>query len=143
MRKFMVYSRRPPLSGKRGGPQTITTYYCRVAGNIRHTTPHPMLDTPGHGIRSRDGLCVFHLSQLQFATLSHLAETPPGVVCRRVDLIAATWPEEVLRADADSRLEWHIGCIRAIARKAGWPDSAICTIRGVGYRLDYDMLGHC
>lgn len=82
---------------------------------------------------------MYHLSALQYATLRHLAETPSGVVCRRVDLIAATWPDEVVRAHADSRLEWHIGCIRAIARRAGWPDGAICTVRGVGYRLSYDV----
>lgn len=100
--------------------------------------PHPILAIAAHGLRTRDGCDTLCLSRDLFALLRCLATHPPGAVVRYTTMALAVWPDETLPPRvADDRMRQHIGRLRLIAVKAGWPASILITEWGVGARLDW------
>jgi two-component system phosphate regulon response regulator PhoB len=87
------------------------------------------IDFEHHEVR-RDGRNI-HLGPLEFNLLSCLMRRP-SEICRREDLIRASWPG---RHHVEERtLNVHMARLRKSLGQGGQPDP-IRTVRGVGYSL--------
>lgn len=127
---LLIWHREAPLHTS---DEHVTGSACPALS--RH---HPILDKAGHGLRLRDDSGSILLSRDRFALLRCLATSPPGAVVPYTAMALAVYPDELLPPPvADDRMRQHIGWLRVIAVKAGWPVRIIDTAWGVGARLDW------
>jgi two-component system response regulator MprA len=88
-----------------------------------------VLDPAGHAASGPAG--SVQLTPTEFRLLAALAGRP-GTVLRRRELVGAAWPDGAVVYD--NTLDQYIVRMRRKLREIA-PDTAIVTVRGVGYRL--------